>query len=127
MGYSLGDDKESFDVFDRSILVHQNICKELIKNNWIYDKEKHIFSKNNRDLKLELSQDNITSLYIYDNDINWERFIEQHSEFEAIYDDNKIYCVEVYISNTMNIKKLVNQLEYAPLLEKDKDLTDEMF
>lgn len=128
MGYSLGDDRESFDVFDRTMSIHQKICEELKKNNWIYDKEKYSFSKNNRNLKLELSQDHITSLYISDNDINWERFLKQNDEFEAVYDVNdKIDCVELYICDRTNIKKLVTKLEYAPLLEKDKDITDEMF
>lgn len=127
MGYSLGDDKESFDVFDRTMSIHKKICEELIKNNWIYDKEKYSFSKNNRNLKLELDQDHITSLYIYDNNIDWERFIKQHGEFEAVYGDNKIDCVEIDIYDTTNVKKLVYKLEYAPLLEKDKDITDEMF
>lgn len=128
MGYSLGDDKESFDVFDNSRAICQKIGEELIKNNWIYDKEKYSFSKNNRNLKLELSQDHITSLYISDNDIDWERFIKQNDGFEAIYgDDDRIDCVELYICDRTNIKKLVTKLEYAPLLEKDKDITDEMF
>lgn len=128
MGYSLGDDKKSFDVFDNTMSIHQKICEELIKNNWIYDKKQYSFSKNNRKLKLELSQDHITSLYISDNDINWERFLKQNDEFEAIYDSNdKIDCVELYICDRTNIKKLVTKLEYAPLLEKDKDITDEMF
>jgi len=125
MGYSLGDDKASFDVFERTMLIHKNICKELIKNNWIYDEKKYNFSKNNRSLRLELSQDNITSLYIYDNDIDWESFIKENDEFEAIYGSNKIECVEIYISDRTNIKKLINELEYAPLLEKD--ITDEIF
>ena len=107
------------------MLIHKNICKELIKNNWIYDEKKYNFSKNNRSLRLELSQDNITSLYIYDNDVDWESFIRANDEFEAIYGNNKIECVEIYISDRTNIKKLINELEYAPLLEKD--IIDEMF
>jgi len=128
MSYSLGDDKKSFDIFDTTMSIHQKICEELIKNNWIYDKEQYSFSKNNRTLTLRLSQDHITSLYISDNDINWERFLKQNGEFEAVYDvDDKIDSVELYIGDRTNIKRLVTKLEYAPLLEKDKDITDEMF
>lgn len=121
MGYSLGDDKESFYVFDNSISICQKIGEKLIKNNWIYDKEKYSFSKNNRNLKLELSQDHITSLYISDDTVDWEKFVKQNGEFEPIYDDDKIACVEIYIYKTMNIKKLIAKLEYAPLLEKEAD------
>ncbi len=128
MSYSLGDDKKSFDIFDNTMSIHQKICEELIKNNWIYDKEQYSFSKNNRKLTLRLSQDHITSLYISDNDIDWERFLKQNGEFEAVYDiDDKIDSVELYIGDRTNIKRLVTKLEYAPLLEKDKDITDEMF
>ena len=124
MGYSLGDDKESFDVYDNTISIHDRICEELLKNNWIFDKENYTFSKNNRTLKLELDQDHITSLYILDDAVDWEKFIKQNDEFEAIYGNNKIDCVEVYICNRTNINKLVNKLEHAPLLEKniDKDI-----
>lgn len=127
MGYSLGDDRESFDVFDRTKSIHQKICEELIKNNWIYDKEKYSFFKNNRNLKLELDQDHITTLYIYDNNIDWDKFINEHGEFDAVYGDDKIACVGIDVYDTTNVKKLVYKLEYAPLLEKDKDITDEMF
>ena len=128
MSYSLGDDKESFDVFDNTKAIHQKICEELINNNWIYDKEQYSFSKNDRNLTLRLSQDHITSLYISDNDIDWEKFLKQNGEFEAVYGvDDKIDSVEVYIGDRTNIKRLVTKLEYAPLLEKDKDITDEMF
>ena len=123
MGYSLGDDKKSFDVFDKTISIHKKICEELIKNNWIFDEKKHNFSKDNRILKLELSQDHITSLYIYDNDIDWEKFLKHNDGFEAIYGDNKIDCVETDLYDTTNIQKLVKILEYAPLLEKDLDYT----
>ena len=123
MGYSLGDDKESFDVFERTTLILEKIGEELIKNNWIFSKEEASFSKDNRKITLELDQDHITSIYIFDDSINWEKFIKQNDEFEAIYGDNKIDCVEIYASDRTNIKKLVNKLEYAPLLEKDLDYT----
>ena len=124
MSYSLGDDKKSFDIFDTTMSIHQKICEELIKNNWIYDKEKYTFSKNNRKLTLRLTQDRITSLYISDSDIDWERFLKQNREFEPVYDiDDKIDCVELYIGDRTNIKRLVTKLEYAPLLEKDLEYT----
>lgn len=122
MGYSLGDDKKSFDVYEQTMLIHEKICEELIRNNWVFDNEKYTFSKNNRKLKLELDQDHITSLYITDDSVDWENFIKQNDEFEAIYGNNKIDCVEVYICDRTNITKLVNKLEYAPLLEKDIDI-----
>lgn len=123
MGYSLGDDKESINVFERTTLILEKIGEELIKNNWIFSKEESNFSKDNRKITLELDQDHITSIYIFDDSINWEKFIKQNDEFEAIYGDNKIDCVEIYASDRTNIKKLVNKLEYAPLLEKDLDYT----
>ena len=124
MSYSLGDDKKSFDIFDTTMSIHQKICEELIKNNWIYDKEQYTFSKNNRKLTLRLTQDRITSLYISDSDIDWERFLKQNREFEPVYDiDDKIDCVELYIGDRTNIKRLVTKLEYAPLLEKDLEYT----
>lgn len=122
MGYSLGDDKESFDMFEKTISIHKNICEELIRNNWIFDNKKYTFIKNNRNLKLELSEDHIESLYVYDDAVDWKRFTNQNHEFEAIYGDNKIECVMTYIDNTTNVKKMVNKLEYAPLLEKDLEL-----
>lgn len=122
MGYSLGDDKESFDVYEKTISIYDNICEELIKNNWIFDNENYTFSKNNRTLSLFLDQDHITSLYILDNSVDWENFIKQHNEFNAIYGNDKISRVEIYISDRTNIKNLINKLEYAPLLEKEKDI-----
>lgn len=122
MGYSLGDDKKSFDIFDKTISIHNKVCEELLNNNWLYDDKKYIFKKNDRTLKVEVDQDHITSLYFYDSTVDWEKFINQNYEFEAIYGDKNIECVTTYISESTNIKKLVNKLEYAPLLDKEKDI-----
>ena len=122
MGYSLGDDKKSFDIFDKTISIHNKVCEELLNNNWLYDDKKYIFNKDNRNLKVEVDQDHITSLYFYDDSVDWEKFINKNYEFEAVYGDKNIDCVNTYVSESTNIKKLVNKLEYAPLLEKDKDI-----
>lgn len=120
MGYSLGDDKESFDIFDRTIAIHEKVCEELIKNNWVFDNKKYTFSKNNRNLKLEVSQDHITSLYVYSDTIDWERFTNRYGEFDCVHgDNNKIVGVDIYVCGTTDVKKLVNKLEHTLLLEKD--------
>lgn len=54
MGYSLGDDKKSFDIFDKTISIHNKVCEELLNNNWLYDDKKYIFKKNDRTLKVEV-------------------------------------------------------------------------
>lgn len=123
MGYSLGDDRESFDVFDKTIEIHKKICDELIKNNWKFDNKKYTFSKNSRDLRLEVSEDHVDSLYVYSDTIDWERFANRYGEFDCVHGDNhKIEGVETYVCDKTDAKKIVNKLEYAPLLEKDLEL-----
>lgn len=122
MGYSLGDDRESFDVFDKTIEIHKKICEELIKNNWIFDNKKYTFSKNSRNLTLELSQDHVHSLYVYGDAIDWEKFTDRYGEFECVHGDNKIEGVETYVCDKTDVKKFVNKLEHIPLLEKDLEL-----
>ena len=124
MGYSLGDDKKSFDVFNTTISIHNKICEELKNNNWIYDDKSYSFKKDNRNLKIEVVQDHITSLYFYDDLVDWEKFINKNYEFEAVYGDDKIDCVSTYVSDSTNIKKIVNKLETAPLFEKEKTKYD---
>ena len=123
MGYSLGDDKESFDIFDRTVEIHKKVCEELIKNNWTFDNKKFTFSKNNRNLKLEVSQDHITSLYVYSDTIDWERFADRYGEFDCVHgDNNKSVGIDIYVCDRTDVKKLVNKLEHVQLLEKDLEL-----
>ena len=123
MGYSLGDDKKSFDIFDETCKRFKLVCDELEKRNWLYDKNKYSFTKNNRTLKLELDQDHIESIYIYDNSINWEKFCKNNFMYEPIYNNyNQIECVEFLLSSKTDINRFINKIEQAELNEKEFEL-----
>ena len=81
MGYSLGDDRESFDVFEQTNLIVEKIGKELQKNGWKYNKEDYCFEKDDRVLTLDISQDHVNSIYISDSKIDYLKFCNKHSYF----------------------------------------------
>ena len=121
MGYSLGDDRESFDIFKQTNRIVEKIGKELQKKGWIYNEEDYCFEKDNRVLTLDVSQDHVSSIYISDSKIDYIKFCEKYSSFEPIYDGNDICEITTYISNQTNINELVSKIEYAPLVQKNKD------
>ncbi len=122
MGYSLGDDRESFDVFEQTNLIVEKIGKELQKNGWKYNKEDYCFEKDDRVLTLDISQDHVNSIYISDSKIDYLKFCNKHSYFEPIYDGDEVCEISTYVSNKTDIKDIVSKIQNAPLIEKNKDL-----
>lgn len=122
MGYSLGDDKNSFDVFEETNQVLDKIENKLIEEGWIYNSKKYYFTKGNRILNLETSQDHVSDLYISDSSIDYEKFCKKNPEYEIIHDsDDSIWGVCLYVSKNTDINKIVRNIEYAPLKYKNKD------
>ncbi len=118
MGYSLGDDKESFDVFDTTEKILIEIGKQLQENNWSFDKEKRIFIKDNKDISFDLNTDHVACIYMYSSSIDWNAFCNENYEFECCYDSNdNIDCVVTYVSSNTNIPKLIRKLETSLVLD----------
>lgn len=123
MGYSLGDDKESFDIFERTENTLIEIGEQLKKNNWNFDADKGIFSKDNKDVAFELDTDHINCIYMYSSSIDWEIFCGENYEFEPVYGrDDNIDCVVTYVSSNTNISKIIRQLENSKDKSKDEEL-----
>lgn len=122
MGYSLGDDRESFDVFEQTNFILEEIGKELPNNGWMYNKEDYCFEKNGRVLTLDTSQDHVNSIYITDSKIDYLKFCSKYSSFEPIYDEEDVCEITTFVSDKTNIKELVSKIENAPLIQKNKDL-----
>lgn len=121
MGYSLGDDRESFDVFEQTNMIIEEIGSELQKNGWIYNKQDYCFEKGDRVLTLDTSQDHVNSIYIIDSTIDYKKFCEKNSSFEPIYDESGICEITTYVSTKTNIEDIVSKIENAPLTQKNKD------
>lgn len=122
MGYSLGDDKESFDVYEQTNKILENIGDKLIEEGWVFDNKKYHFTKNDRTLKLETSQDHVSDLYISDSSIDYEKFCRRNPMYDIVHDyDDGIYGVCLYVSKNTDVNKIVRNIEYAPLKDKNND------
>lgn len=121
MGYSLGDDRESFDIFEQTNLIVEEIGNELQKNGWIYNKDDYCFEKNNRVLSLDVSQDHVDSIYFIDSKIDYLKFCDKNPSFEPIYDDEGVCEITTNVSSKTNIKNIISKIENAPLVQKDRD------
>lgn len=123
MGYSLGDDKESFDCYNNTIEVLNKIGDSLIAKGWIFDKEDYVFKKNNRILKLESNQDHVTSLCLSDKSIDYNKLCAKNYMYEIVNDfDDSIYGVSFYVSKKTNISEIVKDIEDAPLKKNTNEI-----
>ncbi len=122
MGYSLGDDKRSFDVYEQTNQILDKLGNKLIENGWVYNEQTYLFSKNNRYLNLDTSQDHVNNLYISDDSIDYKRFCDKNMGFDMVYDsDDNICCVCTGVYENTDVDKLLRNIEYAPLKEKNND------
>lgn len=123
MSYSLGDDKESFDVFERTQNFVKQIGNKLIEKGWVYDDEQNYFRKDERNLKFDTYEDDVTAILISDDSIDYQKFADKCYWYETVYGMNdEINCIEINVFKDTNINKIVNDLEYAPLKEKNNDI-----
>lgn len=123
MGYSLGDDKNSFDVYENTNKVLEKVGNKLIEKGWCFDNQNYHFTKGNRTLKLETSQDHVSYLYISDKSINCRKLCDCVPYYDILYDyDDSEYGVFVWVTENTNIDKIVRDIEYAPLKETDLEL-----
>lgn len=122
MGYRLGDDKKSFDIFKKTCDIVKKIGNELQKNSWKYNKSECCYEKNDRILILNVSEDHIENLYISDESIDYEKLCDKYICFEPIYDSHDRICeVSTHIPKDTNIDSIVNKINNAPLIKKDKE------
>lgn len=125
MGYSLGDDKESFDVFNRTEKILIDIAKQLHTNKWEFDKNKIAFVKDNKDIYFELDINHVDCIYLYSSSIDWNDFCNKNYEFDRCYGNNDdIACVVTYVSSNFNIPKMIKQLENALVLNNKDKIND---
>lgn len=123
MSYSLGDDKESLDVFERTQNFVKQIGNKLIEKGWVYDDEQNYFRKDERNLKFDTYEDDVTAILISDDSIDYQKFADKCYWYETVYGMNdEINCIEINVFKDTNINKIVNDLEYAPLKEKNNDI-----
>lgn len=123
MGYSLGDDKESFDCYNETIEILNKIGDSLLSKGWIFDKKDYVFKKNNRTLKLESNQDHVTTLCLSDKSIDYNKLCNKNNIYEIVDDyDGGIYGVCFYVSKNTNISEIVRDIENAPLKNLNKEI-----
>ena len=123
MGDSWGDDKNSFDVYENTNKVLEKVGNKLIEKGWCFDNQNYHFTKGNRTLKLETSQDHVSYLYISDKSINCRKLCDHVPYYDILYDyDDSEYGVFVWVTENTNIDKIVRDIEYAPLKENDLEL-----
>ena len=123
MGYSLGDDRKSFDIYDNTREILVKIGEKLIDNGWYFNRENYSFIKNNRTLQLETSKDHITTLYLTDKSVDFEKFCKENYMYDIFHEcDGSIGGVCFGVYGKIDIDKIVRDIEYAPLKRKDKEI-----
>lgn len=115
MGYSLGDDKESFDVFAETVQMCNDLAREMEKRGWTWNEDKYGLQKEERILKMEVLQDHITDIFITDDSIDYDAFCDKNQRYDPIYGNKDIEGINTYVTKNTNIKQIANDLEFAPL------------
>ena len=116
MGYSLGDNKESYDIYDETINILNKISDALISKGWNFNEKEYVYEKNGRCLILEPDQDHLTTLCLSDKSIDYTKFCNKNNRYEIILDfDDSVYGVCFDVSKNTNITEIVKDIENAPL------------
>ena len=111
MGYSLGDNRESYDIYNETLNILNKISDALISRGWNFNEKEHVYEKNGRCLTLEPDQDHITTLCLSDKSI-----CNKNNRYEIILDfDDSVYGVCFDVSKNTSISEIVRDIENAPL------------
>lgn len=129
-GYSLGDDKESFDVYKHTAEFLNKVGKELEALGWKYNKQTYKFEKEDITIDMEAIQDNVNDLYIGSNKLKLSNLARNYSSYEDIGEDTGIIYYVSSKSDDYDARQLANRIDRCEVItqtesKKTEDLSVE--
>ena len=128
-GYSLGDDKESFDVYKHTAEFLNKVGKELEELGWKFNKEKGKFEKEDITIDMEAIQDNVNDLYIGSNKLKLSNLARDYSSYEDIGEDTGIiYYVSTKAGDyeARQLASKINSCEKYDEYNESKKITEDV-
>ena len=124
-GYSLGDDKESFDVYKHTAEFLNKVGKALEDLGWKFNKEKGKFEKEDITIDMEAIQDNVNDLYIGSNKLKLSKFVDDFSGYEDIGEDTGIIYYVSTKAGDYEARQLAYKINSCEKLEESKEIKTE--
>ena len=124
-GYSLGDDKESFDVYKHTADFLNKVGKALEDLGWKFNKEKGKFEKEDITIDMEAIQDNVNDLYIGSNKLKLSKFVDDFSGYEDIGEDTGIIYYVSTKAGDYEARQLASKINGCEKLEENKEMKTE--
>ena len=124
-GYSLGDDKESFDVYKHTADFLNKVGKALEDLGWKFNKEKGKFEKEDITIDMEAIQDNVNDLYIGSNKLKLSKFVDDFSGYEDIGEDTGIIYYVSTKAGDYEARQLASKINSCEKLEESKEIKTE--
>ena len=124
-GYSLGDDKESFDVYKHTAEFLNKVGKALEDLGWKFNKEKGKFEKEDITIDMEAIQDNVNDLYIGSNKLKLSKFVDDFSGYEDIGEDTGIIYYVSTKAGDYEARQLASKINSCEKLEESKEIKTE--
>lgn len=115
-GYSLGDDKESFDVYKHTAEFLNKVGKELEALGWKYNKQTYKFEKEDITIDMEAIQDNVNDLYIGSNKLKLSNLARDYSSYEDIGEDTGIIYYVSSKSDDYDARQLANRIDRCEVI-----------
>lgn len=124
-GYSLGDDKESFDIYKHTADFLNKVGKALEDLGWKFNKEKSKFEKEDITIDMEALQDNVDELYIGSNKLKLSKFADDFSGYEDIGEDTDIIYYVSAKAGDYEARQLASKINSCEKLEENKEVKTE--
>ena len=124
-GYSLGDDKESFDVYKHTAEFLNKVGKELEELGWKYNKETYKFEKEDITIDMEAIQDNVNDLYIGSNKLKLSSLVRDYSSYEDIGEDTGIIYYVSTKADDYDARQLASKINSCEKLDENKEVKTE--
>ena len=119
-GYSLGDDKESFDVYKHTAEFLNKVGKALEDLGWKFNKEKGKFEKEDITIDIEAIQDNVNDLYIGSNKLKLSKFADDFSGYEDIGEDTGIIYYVSAKADDYEARQLANKIDRCDVITESR-------
>lgn len=124
-GYSLGDDKESFDIYKHTADFLNKVGKALEDLGWKFNKEKSKFEKEEITIDMEALQDNVDELYIGSNKLKLSKLADAFSSYEDIGEDTGIIYYVSAKAGDYEARQLASKINSCEKLEENREVKTE--
>ena len=123
-GYSLGDDKESFDVYKHTAEFLNKVGKALEDLGWKFNKSTNKFEKEDITIDMEALQDSVDNLYIGSNKLKLSTLANANSSYEDIGEDTSIIYYVSTRDDDFNAKQLASKINNCGRLEEGRRIIE---